>query len=424
MSQGPFGRPLTATYRVRRPTVAAEPAGDPRAAARAAAVYGAIGGALAGALAAAAIMAVAVGLGALGARGSGIAASTGERHPALVAADGAADPDADRLLRAVRATRPAVVTIWNLQHARRSLTSPLRLEPIGSGSGVIFDERGYVATNNHVIENARSIEVVFLDGRRVEAVLVHAERAYDVAILRLPAGIELPAVAPLADSSLLEPGLGVIAIGSPLGTEYQNTVTSGIIAGLNRNITTRAFDVFTWRTFEQDINATPLIQTDAAINTGNSGGPLIDFTGRVVGLNTAVLRQRQGAALEGLGFAVPSNVVQALADEWIDGQQRASLGIGFRTIDPDYARVAGLAEGSGALVVEVPGGSAGARAGLLEGDRIVALDGIALNLDRALTDLLWRYRAGDRVRLTVDRGDDLLELAVILEAWSGAGGSG
>ncbi len=383
-------------------------------------LYGTIAGALAGAFAA--FLAMASGLAVFS--GAAITDSDGSaiRNDALASSDAIGSGADDRLLHVVRATRPAVVTIWNLQHARRSLSSPMRLEPITSGSGVIFDARGYVATNNHVIENARSIEVVFLDGRRAEAVVVRSERAYDIAILKLPEGIELPAVAPLADSILLEPGMGVVAIGSPLGTEYQNSVTSGIIAGLNRNITTRSFDVFTWRTFEQDINATPLIQTDAAINSGNSGGPLIDFSGRVVGLNTAVLRRSQGTEFQGLGFAVPSNVVQALADEWIDGELRASLGVGFRTIDPDFARISGMARGSGALVVEVPIGGAGARAGLREDDRIVAIDGIPLDLDHALTDIMWRYRAGDRVRLTVEREEEILELDVVLDTWSGGPG--
>ena len=345
------------------------------------------------------------------------------RNAALVASENDGILDADsRLLQAVRATRPAVVTIWNLQHARRTMTSPVRLEPVTSGSGVIFDERGYIATNHHVVDNARSIEVVFLDGRRAEALLVRSDPAYDIAILKLPEGFDLPAVAPLADSALLEPGLRVVAIGSPLGTEYQNTVTSGIIAGLNRNITTRSFDVFRWRSFEQDINATPLIQTDAAINNGNSGGPLIDLAGRVVGLNTAVLRRSQGNEIEGLGFAVPSNVVQSLADEWIDGELRASLGIGFRTIDPDFARINGLSRGSGALVEEVPAGGAGERAGLFRGDRIVAIDGIPLDLDHALTDLLWGYRAGDTARLSVEREEGVVSIDVKLDAWAGGQG--
>lgn len=459
MNGDSFGEPLTETYRPRRPEIRQDPPLEPISGGpisrreapsepidvgpiragkvgpqggRAIAAVGSttLSAALAGAVAGAftAVLALYFGWAALGgpALDGADEAGTSILNEALIANDATGAFDDDRLLHAVRATRPAVVTIWNLQHARRSLSSPMRLEPVAFGSGVIFDDRGYVATNNHVIENARSIEIVFLDGRRAEAVVVRSERAYDIAILKLPEGIELPAVAPLADSSLLEPGLGVVAIGSPLGTEYQNTVTSGIIAGLNRNITTRSFDIFTWRTFEQDINATPLIQTDAAINSGNSGGPLIDFSGRVVGLNTAVLRHREGAEFEGLGFAVPSNVVQTLADEWIDGERRASLGVGFRTIDPDFARISGMSRGSGALIVEVPEGGAGARAGLREGDRIVAIDGIPLDLDHALTDLMWRYRAEDRVRLTVEREETITELDVILDAWSGTefGGSG
>lgn len=330
-----------------------------------------------------------------------------------------ADGDLDPMLAVVRATRPAVVTIWNVQYGRRTMMSPVRLEPVGSGSGVIFDERGLIATNHHVIDNARAIEVVFLDGRRAPATVVGSDSRFDVAILALAEGTDIPAVAPLADSSKVEPGMRVVAIGSPLGIEYQNTVTAGIIAGLNRNIKRRAFDPFSWRTFEQEINATPLLQTDAPINQGNSGGPLVSLDGEVVGLNTAVLRQdrRAGGDIESFGFAVPSNVVRALADEWIDGAARASLGVGFSQLDPELARTLDIERGSGAIVEEVRPGSAGARAGLQRGDLIVAIDDVVLDPDHALADVLWRYRAGDRARLTVERGDDDLELTVTFEAW-------
>ncbi|HRA19840.1 MAG TPA: trypsin-like peptidase domain-containing protein, partial [Anaerolineae bacterium] len=201
----------------------------------------------------------------------------------------------DAFLDAVRATRPAVVTVLNLRFGRSSPFAPVKLITAGSGSGVIFDARGYVATNAHVVHEASQIEVLFIDGRRVQATLVNEDPRYDVAILRLPEGEKLPAVAPLADSSQLEPGMRVLAIGSPLGTDYQNTVTTGIIAGLNRRVKQQGFDLRTFEYRSLDVVDVPLIQTDAAINVGNSGGPLIDLKGEVVGLNTLVVRRDQNA---------------------------------------------------------------------------------------------------------------------------------
>jgi 2-alkenal reductase len=320
--------------------------------------------------------------------------------------------EAETILNVVRDSRPAVVTVWNLQYSRASLFSPVQLMRAESGSGVIFDDRGYIATNAHVINNAEAIEVVFHDGRRATAELVRGNLVYDVAILHVNA--ELPGVVPLGDSSLLEPGMRVLAIGSPLGTEYQNTVTEGIIAGLGRQVKVPRFDWSTMQYREVDIVGVPLIQTDAAINSGNSGGPLINLAGEVIGLNTLIIRQNQRTTVEGLGFAVPSNVVDALADEWIDGVRRPVLEVEFETLDPVIARENQLEHSTGAVITNVQPGSAADKAGLEVGDRIVAIDSIALDLDHVLADQLWRYRGGDTVHLVVDRNGEMKELEVKL----------
>ncbi len=323
------------------------------------------------------------------------------------------------LLEAVRATRPAVVTVLNLQTIRANWNQPAQLAPASSGSGVVFDDRGYVATNAHVVDGARALEVVFIDGRRAAATLVNQDANYDVAILKLADGTELPAVAPLADSATLEPGMGVVAIGSPLGTDYQNTVTSGIIAGLNRRVKDlqpRSVGPFGYTLEEVDVNGAPLIQTDAAINTGNSGGPLINLRGEVVGLNTLIVRREGQADVEGFGFAIPSNVVNALAEEWIDQRPRGCLGITFAPLDPDVARRLNLGRATGAYVSGLADAAgAGARAGLREGDVITAVDGVRLDLDRGLRDVLWRYRAGDSVTLTVDRAGQPFDATLVLD---------
>jgi 2-alkenal reductase len=332
----------------------------------------------------------------------------------------------DDIVDVVRATRPAVVTVLNLRAVRTSSTSGVQLMPAGSGSGVIFDARGYVATNAHVIENNQGVEVVFVDGRRGTAQVVGSDANYDIAILKVDG--PLPAVASLADSSRLEPGMRVLAIGSPLGTEYQNTVTTGIVAGLNRIVTipNNRFDRRTFQFVRQDmqLNAAPMIQTDAAINSGNSGGPLINFAGEVVGLNTLVVRSGgdQQTSVEGIGFAVPSNVVHTLADEWIDGIARPLLGIDYESITPDVARERNLERAGGAIVLDTRAGSAAARAGLMKGDVITAVDGIPLDLDHALTELLWSYRAGDVIKLTILRASKLFDVEVSLSAFADACG--
>jgi 2-alkenal reductase len=326
----------------------------------------------------------------------------------------------DGILAAVRATRPAVVTVLNMRSGRTSPFSPIRLVPAGSGSGVIYDRRGYVATTAHVVHEAAQIEVLLIDGRRIPAELVGVDPRFDIAILRLPEGTDLPAVAPLADSSLLEPGMRVLAIGSPLGTDYQNTVTTGIIAGLNRRVKQQGFDLRTFEYREVDLLDVPLIQTDAAINVGNSGGPLIGLDGSVVGLNTLVVRRDQnaGSAIEGFGFSVPSNVVHALSDAWVDGRPRGDLGVETLELTPDVARDRGVLLSAGAVVTAVTPGGAADQGDLAVGDIIIAVDGQALDIDRALSDTLWRYRAGESIRLTVDRYGETVEVELVLGAWA------
>ena len=319
----------------------------------------------------------------------------------------------------VRATRPAVVTVMNMRRARQPGSRTIETVPAGSGSGVIFDARGYIATNYHVVQGNQGLEVLFIDGRRVPVELVGSDQGYDVAILKLPTGTELPGIAPLADSSAVEPGMAVLAIGSPLGADYQNTVTTGIVAGLNRQITEQKVEGDFWRGFrrvEVPLNYAPLIQTDAAINKGNSGGPLINLDGEVIGLNTLVVRGGYQGGVEGLGLAVPSNVVRALGDEWVDGVPRPRLGIAFATVDHSLAMEQNLPEAVGAIITEVEPDSAADRGGLQAGDWVMALDGTRLDLDRALTELLWRYRGGDTITLTIRRGGETLETDVTLDA--------
>ena len=212
---------------------------------------------------------------------------------------------------AVAEVGPAVVTILNTQ----SVTTG-RGRYIGTatavGSGVIIDSRGYIITNNHVVENQRSLEVIFSDGSKAQARLVAGDESTDLAIIKVD--VSVPSVAEFGNSDALEPGQPAIAIGTALG-DFRNTVTAGVVSALDRDLDA-SFG-------EQALH--DLIQTDASINSGNSGGPLLDVNGYVIGINVAVVRGSgmPGAVAEGLGFAIPSNVAKAYADQ-ITGADSAS----------------------------------------------------------------------------------------------------
>ena len=175
------------------------------------------------------------------------------------------------------------------------------------GSGVIIDSQGYIVTNQHVVANQQSLQVIFADGTRVVATLVGEDAYTDIAVLKVNA--KVPAVALLGDSDKLELGQPVVAIGTALG-DFANTVTVGIVSGLHRQLDDASTTI-------QD-----LVQTDAAINHGNSGGPLLDLSGNVIGINTAVVRNdgTMGSVAEGLGFAIPSNTVKSVVERLTNGQ--------------------------------------------------------------------------------------------------------
>lgn len=197
------------------------------------------------------------------------------------------------VIDAVHKARPAVVTIINQMQPSSGRGFSRRSAPLASGSGVIIDPQGYIVTNNHVVEGQSSLQVIFADGSQANASLVGTDTVHDIAVVKVNVG-QVPAVAEFGDSSNLEPGQVAIAIGSPLG-DFRGTVTVGIVSALDRTVDTQR----------------GLIQTDAAINNGNSGGPLLNAVGQVIGINTLVVRDSgNGSPVEGLGFAIPSNVVR------------------------------------------------------------------------------------------------------------------
>ncbi|HEX9989251.1 MAG TPA: trypsin-like peptidase domain-containing protein [Chloroflexia bacterium] len=291
---------------------------------------------------------------------------------------------------AVRVTGPAVVTVVNTLEGGGGIRDA-GIEPTARGSGVIIDRRGYIVTNYHVVEGQRSLEVIFSDGNKAPATLVGTDDLSDLAVIKVD--VSVPAVAQFGDSDKLETGQPVVAIGSALG-DFRNTVTAGIISGLNRDL---------------DATGSPglrdLIQTDAAINHGNSGGPLIDLEGNVIGINVAVVREGglTGDVAEGLGFAIPSNTAKEVTSQLIkDGSvERPYVGVSYQVITPRIAAYYDLPRDSGIYVNEVRPGSPADKAGIEAHSIITEFDGVELTEDTSLLELLLKHKVGDTVKLMV-----------------------
>jgi S1-C subfamily serine protease len=304
---------------------------------------------------------------------------------------------------AVERVTPSLVNIEVHQAAGRTRSGEER-ERRGGGSGFVFTPDGLILTNSHVVHDARRINVTLADGRHMPASAIGADPASDLAVVRIdqvPADDPVLTAATLGDSQQLRVGQVVIALGSPYG--FQSTVTAGVVSALGRSLRS-----YSGRLIDD------VIQTDAALNPGNSGGPLIDSAGRVVGVNTATILPAQGIC-----FAIGINTAKFVASRLLrDGRIRCSyIGVSAQTV-PVHRRVVrfyDLEKESGALVLSVEENSPAKRAGLRDGDIIVALDGKPVagvdDLHRLLTDV----RVGVSSSLTVLRYTEKLELKVLPE---------
>src|ERR1700716_1810513 len=302
---------------------------------------------------------------------------------------------------AVRRVAPSVVNIevhQIQQTAGRSRSGEPR-ERRGGGSGFIFTPDGLILTNSHVVHGASRIEVTISDGRRMPASAIGDDPASDLAVIR----VDEPGLtaAALGDSQQLRVGQLVVAIGNPYG--FQSTVTAGVVSALGRSLRS-----YSGRLIDD------VVQTDASLNPGNSGGPLVDSTGRVVGVNTATILPAQGIC-----FAIGINTAKFVASRLLrDGRIRRSyIGVSAQTV-PLHRRIVrfyDLPKETGVVVLSVEGGSPARRAGLREDDVIVALEGHPIagvdDLHRVLTDV----RVGVSCSLTVLRHTDKLELRVVPE---------
>lgn len=291
---------------------------------------------------------------------------------------------------------PAVVSITTRQIERDQFNQPMPTR--GLGSGFILDRRGYVLTNNHVVEGAEDIKVALTDGRVFRAIRVGTDRFSDLAVLKI-AGKDLPTL-PLAESNRLAVGESVVAIGSPLWIEGGPTVTTGVVSALGRSME------------QPDLPPLhDLIQTDAAINPGNSGGPLLNLKGDVVGINTAVI-----ASAHGIGFAISASTAKSVVKELIAKGRvvRASLGVVAVSLTPQIAYTNDLPIERGALVLRVDEGGAADAAGVEPGDVITSVGGRPVTNLHHLHELLGRHRVGEAVDVSVWRGGSVVTVRSVL----------
>lgn len=298
----------------------------------------------------------------------------------------------------------------------------------GLGSGVIIDPRGFILTNEHVVDQADKITVTLPDGREFTGTVKGTDPRSDLAVIKIEAQ-QLP-VAALGDSSRLKIGQWAIAVGNPFGFIVRNpepTITVGVVSALHRDLP---------RTQQRDRNYTDLIQTDAAINPGNSGGPLVNLHGEIVGINVAIFSTSGGS--EGIGFAIPVNRARDIVANLIEGKKVVYgwLGIQLQDLTPEVAAYYGLPQAEGALVYQVIPDSPAAKAGFQEGDVIRAFDGERIASTRDLVNRVGSTPVGQRapaevlrnkktVTITVQIGErpgDLDELSVVapgVQRWRG-----
>jgi S1-C subfamily serine protease len=275
------------------------------------------------------------------------------------------------------------------------------------GSGVIIDERGYIITNNHVVANSKSIQVVLTNGDKQAASLTGTSALDDLAVVKIDPAQSKLTVAQLGDSSSLKVGQNVLAIGNPLG--ITQTVTSGIISALDRNVID-----------DKGQTMPGAIQTDAPINPGNSGGALINLQGQLVGIPTSVpIDPEFKTPASGVGFAIPVNRVKFIAPQLIESGHvtntgRAVLGIDATSVDPVLAQQNSLPVDRGVLIANITAGGPADKAGLKNGDVIVKIDNTKIDDTPSLADVLLSKKPGDTVSVQYYRGGQQSSASVTL----------
>lgn len=300
-------------------------------------------------------------------------------------------------------TGPSVLTIISVIPGQMTFFGQSAESEV-SGSGFIITADGYTLTNNHVVEGASKVVGVLADGTQVDAKIIGTDTFADLAVLKLDITNLTPAS--LGNSDNLKPGETVLAIGSPLG-DFKNSVTVGVISATGRSIST-----------SDGYQMEDLIQTDAAINEGNSGGPLVNLAGEVVGINTLVVRGSGYSSniAEGLGFAIPINTAYAVADQIIQHGYfaRPYLGIRWQSINPRLSSMYGLPVEWGVYVAEVVSNSPASVAGLQRGDIITRIGSETLDADHSYINALFSYSPGETIPIEYIRGTQKMETEITL----------
>jgi len=331
---------------------------------------------------------------------------------------------------AYNSVKGAVVSVINLKRQSSSRTDSLynslfgddegssskkngKLETYSEGSGVVYmksNGKGYIVTNNHVISGSDAVQVQLANGKTVSAKVVGKDSTTDLAVLSIDAKY-VTQTAEFGDSKSLQAGQTVIAVGSPLGSEYASTVTQGIVSAPARTIETSSG------------NQQTVVQTDAAINPGNSGGALVNSAGQVIGINSMKLAQSSdGTSVEGMGFAIPSNEVVTIVNELVKKGKITRPQLGVRVVAlngiPEAYRSRLKIKSSlknGIYVASINKNSSASRAGMKSGDVITAVDGKKVDDVSSLHSILYSHKVGDTVNVTVNRNGRNVSLNVKLE---------
>jgi len=326
------------------------------------------------------------------------------------------DPEEEQNIAVYKRALPSVVNITSTQVAYDFFYQPVPEQ--GQGSGFIIDKQGHILTNNHVVEGAQSVEVTLSDRKNYKASVLGTDKAHDIALLQINNAPDLQP-ATLADSTHLMVGQRVYAIGNPFG--FQGTMTRGIISAL-RSVQ-----------LPSGMKIDNAIQTDASVNPGNSGGPLLNSHGEVIGITTMIASNPNGGAEQsaGIGFAIPISTAKAVLDDFAryGRVRRPSMDVVTLEISPDLAQQVGLPADYGVLIQRVLPNGAADRAGLhggsqraylgfmpivLGGDLIVAIDGQEVTSKQDLSNALNTHHAGDTITVTVFRGQRRLNMKVTL----------
>lgn len=340
--------------------------------------------------------------------------------------------------KVAESVNPAVVQIQATKVSERRRPNPFEGTPFedffggprgqerqpqqGLGSGVVLQSDGYIVTNNHVVEGADELRVVMHDGESYSAEIVGTDTFSDLAVIKIEEPkSELTAIS-FGDSEELRTGQWVLAFGSPLSRDLNNSVTAGIVSAVGRLQDTPQRRRMQQQNEQQLSAVQNFVQTDAAINPGNSGGPLVDLNGRLAGINTAIASNTGG--YQGIGFAIPSNTVERVVTQIIEEGEvrRAFLGINYQSASQNLIESEGYPSGA-AIVSRVQEGTPAAEAGLQAGDVIVSIDGQPLDQYLQVSNIIASKQPGEDVELTIDREGEEQTLTVTLGSRDQATGS-